>query len=619
MCVPPSVVVMRRRARRKRVVAARTAATRGGFTVARAFRQWYLVQATPLSLSDFRRQLADRGLRFGPFDDGPFETLDREDLLRPVGYALHGFAWQHDPQGSLASGALLLRDEHGFIPWDQLRSRASRRYDANLYVLYHRWQPLWVHELAQMLAIGSQLSALGRGLEGYFDFRAKASSVPDLIPRRQLLERAKAARRRELMLLRVQNVFLPGLRGGRYRADAIARLTDDAAIWTHRQQQRFHAPAHARALGADPAEIAAAVEYFTIVGRRVDPNEHLFILLDGVARSRIEKLRGDARIAWDHYDAARLLRAFYEELTGSSLPDVDELFDLGGGRYKLDLYGTRRPGRDRAALPHLLDDFGLYPHRVELIGEGESELVALEEILAYRHGLSFERLGVSTTDLSGADVPTAARRLFASLRRYANYFLLVMDNEGTAREMLDELLRSGIIEDISDTQRKRAVAEALTSLNDQVFNSDEERREALRAARARGNALDEEPGEAPEHILWRENLEADNFSRRELRAVMEELAVQEGLDGWQLPGDALAAAIDDPARSKSIASIAVELAEQQQPPLRVTKPDFVRALARYAVDHPELHERPRPILELAEHLVRLTWASRQLRGTLRPE
>lgn len=577
-----------------------------------------MVQAPVIDLGSFRNELKQRDLdNFGLFNQAPFEVLDTEDVLRPVAYALHGFAWGFEQRGWLKRRALLPRDETGFVPWGELRAKAKRDYDADLWVLYHPWQLLWAGELVRSLKAATPLGSIGDGLEWYFEARAILAQPPRPTPREALRRAALAARRRELLLLRVQNIFLPRVRGGRYNASPIAGLTEDAADWTHGRQKEFNPAYDARALGTDRKELEAAVEYFTVRGHSLDPNRDIFVLLDAVKRSQRERLRGTARQAWDFYDAARVLRLFHHRLTNDWLPDVDEVFDLGGGQYKDRLYGTKRPADDRSALPALLDNYGLYPYRVELIGEGDSELAALEEILGYAYGLEFGRLGISTTDLGGADVHQAARRVLSSLRRYTNYFLLVMDNEGAAREVIDELLRSGIIEDIPDERRRQAVRDALADVRAQSFADSASRSLALRKARARAAELDQELGEAPEHVLWNENLEADNFTLDEICTVVDQLAEDRGLAGWRLEPATVRAALERDDEDRAVASVVVDLAESAQPSLRLRKQDLVRALARYAVDHPTMNGRQRPILELAEHLVRLTIADRQLRGRLR--
>lgn len=104
----------------------------GAFTYSRAVREWAFVQVPLVSLSDFRKAAAERDMmKVSPFDVGPWETLDREGLLPPIAYALHGL-WDHDQAGNLETGDLIVREERGFVAWDDLRAEARERNRADL-------------------------------------------------------------------------------------------------------------------------------------------------------------------------------------------------------------------------------------------------------------------------------------------------------------------------------------------------------------------------------------------------------------------------------------------------------------------------------------------------------
>ena len=133
-------------------------------------------------------------------------------------------------------------------------------------------------------------------------------------------------------------------------------------------------------------------------------------------------------MALDYDDAARVIRFWHERLTDEWLPDVDE--HRGGTEYKQRRFGTLNVRGNRAVLPILLEDYGLYPWRVQLIAEGDSEITALRFIVEQHHGLSFESLGVAVTDMGGADIPSNAERLLGSMRGYVNYFLLYSTTRG---------------------------------------------------------------------------------------------------------------------------------------------------------------------------------------------
>lgn len=593
----------------------------GDFTFSRAVREWSFVQLPLIELRAFRDAAKERGLSdLGLFERDAWETLDREGILTPVAYARHGF-WEDQLEACLEDGDLKVRDDVGHIAWAQLNADAEETHgdDANLQVLYHHWQLPAVAELQQWLAPAVPWGNLGHGLESFFAARSQMSAVPDVLPREQLLDMAAQHRARELLLVRVQNQLWPGERGdpghSRWRGGPVGGLADDASDWAHELLRGSDYAALADDCGVGPDELAAIYDQLARHGLRLDPAGRLIDLLDQVRRSRRERLTGSARLALDYYDAARVMRSWHRLVVGAEdpLPDIDELRGINGTEFKRSRFGTMDVRGNRAVLPTLLEDYGLYPWRVQLIGEGESELVALRTIVEEGYGLSFARLGIAVTDMGGASIPANAERLLADLRAYANYFLLVFDNEGRAREVVDELQRAGVVEGVGEGQRRALLArlaEAAKQLEDP-----EARRDALKVARRRAANLHEEPGEAPEFVLWQENFEADNFTHEELCAVASDLIAKATSGaGAALGAEELLEALGRRPET-GVASVLVRLIEDRG--IVIGKPEFAAALARFAIDHPEHRGEERPLLALAEHLVRLTGADRRLMGRLR--
>ena len=232
-----------------------------------------------------------------------------EDLLTPVAYALHGF-WFHEQAESLAHEALLIRDEVGFIPWANLSARATQELGSELTVLYHHWQLLWLGELQRLLVPGVPWGNLGNGLETFFEIRARIASVPEPLPRPALTEHAATARQTELLLIRVQDLFMPQIRGGRYRGGDVRGLTDDAFEWTLERQGAFDYRAAANDCDVSPDRLGSLSGDLALRGHFIDPNRDLFWLLDQVKRSQRDRLQGAGLRALDYYDAARILRAW---------------------------------------------------------------------------------------------------------------------------------------------------------------------------------------------------------------------------------------------------------------------------------------------------------------------
>ena len=184
----------------------------------------------------------------------------------------------------------------------------------------------------------------------------------------------------------------------------------------------------------------------------------------------------------------------------------------------------------------------------------------------------------------------------------------MFDNEGRARELIEALQQAGVVEGVGDEQRKALLAELAKAAKQ--LNDPQAQRAVLSEARERAANMHEEPSVAPEFVLWRENFEANNFTHAELCAVLNELV---GADATVEVADLEAEFEKRP--KVGVATVLVDLVKSRGTP--ISKPDFARALARYALEHPEYDGATRPLLVLAEHLVHLTWADRRLSGRLR--
>ena len=351
---------------------------------------------------------------------------------------------------------------------------------------------------------------------------------------------------------------------GRYRSPSfIPELgRRDPVDWTREQQREFDYQGAADECEITAADLARLYEHLVHRGEQIDPLHRWFALADQVREDRLEDLSGDALAAVDHYRAARVIRGWHSRLDDTEpLPDVNELRHGRAETHRINrrLYGVSEIRGNRGALPGILERLGLYPWRVQLFVEGPSEREILTVLLEEGYGTSFERMGIQLHSLGGAGIPKKTDRLLGAVRTYANYYLLIFDDEGTVPRLVDELRRAGHVDQDVEVR------------------------------------------------IWNESLEADNFTIPEICREVRRFAREEGVNSFRITTAEVRRSYE--AGSKGLAEVVVKLAGERNVPLK--KPDLARRLGQLALRRPELADTRRPILDVAEHLMRLAAASRR--------
>jgi hypothetical protein len=114
----------------------------------------------------------------------------------------------------------------------------------------------------------------------------------------------------------------------------------------------------------------------------LERQDGLALLRRARPRAYHKRWRGHPRRAQDHFDAAAVLSEFYRDLTGE-LPARPELWPLDGRQAERAALYERGPvpRMSRKELKEELLAAELYPHGVHLVGEGESEQIAVERLV----------------------------------------------------------------------------------------------------------------------------------------------------------------------------------------------------------------------------------------------
>lgn len=565
------------------------------FTYRDALEAGCFLQLPLFGVDELTRAVAARGLADHSISLS-WEPLDSEGFLAPVAYSRIAPLARIQHLQALEEGSLILRDEEGYCPWEE----------NGLTPLYAHWQLLSLADLDETLRGRSPLVMLAGGseqLSRQLAGLAEALADPEY-PSRVVVHH----RDRELLLTRTQSLFVPLVRRSYLVESLIDRYGESTGLdteqWALKEREELDYEAAAEQCGVSADEIEGHHDALLFKLDRLDPLKQWRDLVDQIGRRHIEGLTGVARQAQDLKDAAAVLRHWHQRLTGEE-PLSDDIRqplrpDQNRRTVNKARYGFEELHGNRAALPGILDHFQLYPWKVMLITEGPGDIALLEAIVSYHTGgATFENLGIVPHALNGSPKKNDQRllELFGALRRFPNFFLFVFDNEGFAPRWASRL---------EQFEPKHAPFSKASLLEPEPAPAQEHSLEGWSDA---GYV----PKRRPEAEIWTKDLEADNFSEAELCEALCRLARADGRADFSLTVDELRQA---KAKSKrGIGAVALEVAEAKG--YTPSKVRLDRDLGRYGAEHPLLDGRTRRVLVVAEHLYRLTVASRMMRGRLR--
>lgn len=396
-----------------------------------AFTQLNLVSDAHLS-----RRAKERGQRLG-IGQRLLETFDVQGALQPVAFVK---GW--NPHAVLHyapfESHMTFREEEPAIEWSTYAWDSHGRPHTS--PLYSPWQLLYVDDALRGNSTVVDLETL----------LAPTDQRTEVLERRRpLLEmqqegwRALDAAWRPLMklLVRLQNRYLPEVT----RRTKLVYDTDygrQVDPWPD-ERERFDASAAAAELDVSPGQLAEV--YWFLVERGIDrePRDGLELLRRARPRSRYGRWRGDTCGAQDHFDAAQVLRLFLSDLTGEP-PARAPSWPIDGRQRERAVLYDRGPAQriTREQLQDELVDAGLYPHAVHVVGEGKSEDKIVRRLVS---GLLTPRWAeeLGFTDLGGAGAASRLSTMVGGFITYAQRTVVIVDSEGSMARYVEGLTRSG--------------------------------------------------------------------------------------------------------------------------------------------------------------------------------
>ena len=480
---------------------------------------------------------------FNGVDRERLEQWDERGFLCPLAFARGGWTnWRRADPYPLEG--IEFREENGFRPWSDYEYERDGLVE--ITALYSEWQLLYLPiareaEITRvpsevLLEGGERLVAWADNYRWFVESNFEAGGALD----KRWLATVKT-------LLRLQARYWPFVHG----RSAIVYTGDHEQVDAlDLELQASTAGQVLDALGLTEDDVRAAYEWFAHRAESFDPAASLYELLRLEPRRQVEREQGSRRAALDLYDAADVFRRFYRDLTGELLPDVDQL--MRGEEVPRGL------GREPAQLVEALRRKRLYPHRLHIVAEGETEVRVVKRLFEAFAARPWQGAGIEITDLGG-DKLEGSRAMLEGFGVYANSIALLLDNENDVERVTRRLKEAGSIGDLHAT-------------------------------------------------LCDPSLEEENFSADELVEIAKQLAADKGQQ-LELTGPELTAAVDSRNQGrkvrKGMASILQEVARSpKRGGFNFTKPELGDAMAEAILEevraatggHDEVGQR-RPIVK----------------------
>lgn len=392
-----------------------------------------LIQREMVDSSKFSGLARERG--FASVDRELLETLDERGFICPLLFVRGGWtSWRSTDPYPL--DGIEFREENGFRPWAEYEY--EREGFTQVTALYSEWQLLYLPIAREanitqvpsevLLEGGDRLVKWAESLRWFVESNYEAGAVLE----ERWLPTLKT-------LLRLQARYWPYVSG----RSVLLYNAEHERVDALDLELEAATPAEVmEALGLTEDDVRAEYEWFAHRGQSFDPAERLYELLRLQPRHRVERERGSRRAALDLYDAAEVLRRFYRDLTGELLPDVDQLMRVD--------QEPRRLGREPSQLVDALRRSGLYPHRLHIVAEGETEVRVVKRLFEAFAGRPWEGAGMEITDLGG-DKLESSRTMLEGFGVYANSVVLLLDNENDVQRVTTHLQEAGSIPDLHVT------------------------------------------------------------------------------------------------------------------------------------------------------------------------
>jgi hypothetical protein len=178
----------------------------------------------------------------------------------------------------------------------------------------------------------------------------------------------------------------------------------------------------------------------------IDPIEKWYELVDFISIEKKERLKDNALLAQTIYSTEKMVRFFYQDITGEDLPSPDETY----GKWKEGFYGKGVVENKLQYLEFISNIYHINPKpNLILIVEGDGEEKQIPRLASEFFGINFSTMGINIMNLQGVgnfegkkrdDKYGALEKLIDDYHNRQTFVFLILDNEGRVLKIKEKLV-----------------------------------------------------------------------------------------------------------------------------------------------------------------------------------
>lgn len=321
-----------------------------------------------------------------------------------------------------------------FVPWKIYFN--SQLKEKSTIIYYSQFQIFWLYELLQWSNIKFGFM--------FFDKVSKKNAWEKIKTGKKLLKsfatkfQTKTDDYYKLteILIAIQNMYYPYTKTDGRKISVSFPLTHYEWDW-HKFKKSWDPIKIQKALNFDSAYLKKWYEKIILAAEYIDPLTHWFTFIQFFSYEKKKKLNGTALLAQDFYAIAKMLKMYYEDLTGKRFAVSNERYFNWNKQY----YGDKTINNKLELLEYLSNEYHLNPRpKLILVVEGEGEYENIPKI-ANAMGLDFNLSAIRLENLKGIGNFRKSESFIDHYHDLQTVVYVLLDNENNTRQFKNKILR----------------------------------------------------------------------------------------------------------------------------------------------------------------------------------